>query len=169
MVAPTYTGSPNSPSTLTSVIGISQTTGRDDYKVPGSLVFITIDDEPVGSNQTLYALPETHDFEEGYRDIQEGVGGTNKPSMGVGVFSGQITATLLYTTDLPTTWSTIVNGDLITKQVGFYYMDRNATKKKFTVPECRIYKHGGKHQKDNLYRRTVTIHYPAAGTWGTWT
>jgi len=166
---PLQTGNSNSPAALTAVVGLNQSTGKNSLKVPGTLVFLTIDDEPVGSALTLYALPETHDFEEGYRDIQDAVGGTNKPCMAVGVFAGQITAALIYTTDMPQTWSTIVNGDLVTKQIGFYFMNNDAVKTKFTVPECRIYKHGGKHQKDNVYRRTITIHYPAAGSWGTWT
>lgn len=167
---PLNTGSIHSPSGINTVIGIDQTTGLDNLKVPGSLVFMTMDDEPLGGGSpTLYLMPKAHSFKEGYKEIAEAGGGTNKPGMAVGAFKGTISMDLIYTTDLPTSWSTIVNGDLVTKQVVFYFMDKLAHKTKITLTECRIYDHGGEHRNDEIYRRTVTISYPNPGVWGTWT
>lgn len=119
-------------------------------KVPGINVGVTI-----GSD--TYGLMEEHTWDCHYAELTDPVGGSAAQVLSAGARLVEMTFTALWSTDLPTDWSTLVYGDLPFKTVVFLLMNAAGLQRTVTVPYSKIFRHGGRHQKDQLYRRTVRI------------
>jgi len=121
-------------------------------KVPGAQVYVTIDSD-------TYGLVEGHTWEEHYGENTDPVGGSNAQVLTAGARLTEITLDLLFSTDRPTNWGQLQNGDLPFRTVVFLLVNvaSPTVSATVTVPYAKIFRHGGKHTKDQLYRTTVRI------------
>jgi hypothetical protein len=120
-------------------------------KVPGINVFMSI-----GGSQ--YGLVEQHDVDPHYAENTDPVGGSAAQVLTAGAFLCEITATILYSTDMPDgSWSTLSNGDLPFTTVSIALVNAQGNGRTITLNYCKIFRHGWKHNKDQLYRKTVRI------------
>lgn len=119
-------------------------------KVPGANVGVQI-----GSD--TYGLVEEHTWDSHYAENTDPVGGSSAQCLTAGARLTEVTLTCLFSTDMPTNWSALTNGDLPSVTVVFILMNVAGATHTVTLPYCKIFRHGGRHQKDQLYRRTLRI------------
>jgi len=105
-----------------------------------------------------YGLVEEHTWDAHYAELTDPVGGSAAQVISAGAFLMELTATILYSTDLPDgSWSTLSNGDLPFTTVSILLYDANGDTRTITLNYCKIFRHGARHNKDQLYRKTVRI------------
>jgi hypothetical protein len=120
-------------------------------KIPGIQVFMSIGGSP-------YGLVEEHSWDAHYTELLDPVGGSAAQVISAGAFLMELTATLLYSTDLPdANWSTLSNGDLPMTTVVILLYNTQGNARTITLPYCKIFRHGGRHSKDQLYRKPIRI------------
>ena len=120
-------------------------------KIPGIQVFFSI-------GGTAYGLAEEHTWDAHYTELLDPVGGSAAQVISAGAFLLELTGTLLYSTDLPdANWSTLSDGDLPMTTVVILLYNTQGNVRTITLNYCRIFRHGGRHNKDQLYRKTLRI------------
>jgi hypothetical protein len=118
-------------------------------KIPGIQVFMSI-------GGSAYGLMEEHTWDAHYTELLDPVGGSAAQVISAGAFLMELTATILYSTDLPdASWSTLSNGDLPMTTIVILLYNAEGSVRTITLPYCKIFRHGGKHTKDQLYRKTI--------------
>jgi hypothetical protein len=120
-------------------------------EIPGIQVYFSI-----GGSQ--YGLVEEHTIDSHYAELLDPVGGSAAQVISAGAFLMELTATLLYSSDLPDgNWSNLSYGDLPMTTISILLIDKAGTQRTVTLSYCKIFRHGSRHQKDQLYRKTVRI------------
>lgn len=149
---------------VTIIGGKDSTTGDFLQKVPSANCIMQI---ITGGTTEQYAMVEDMAQKEDYKKELVPVGGTNQQVAGVGAFEGGFTANIVYSTDMPTNWSAVSNGDLAVRTVKIVLTDTQGTPigKTMTLPLCRIYGHQLSRPKDGVVRRLIDITYLQPATW----
>jgi hypothetical protein len=128
-------------------------------KIPGINVGVGIDSDTFG-------LMEEHTWDAHYAENVDPVGGSAAQLLTAGARLVEMTFTAKWSTDLPTSWSTLVYGDLPFKTVIFYLMNAAGVHQTVTIPYSKIFRHGGRHTKDQLYLCPVRILSSALPVYG---
>ena len=132
------------------------TIGAENKKVPGA------ENASLTIGSDLYAFAQDYNYDEGYEEIKDPVGGTTAPVLTPGTFDGNFESEMVYTSDLPTNFLTLTNGDLPVKTIALALKDVQSSPvtKTHTISNAKIFRQGIRKQRHNLVRYHLRAVYP---------